>query len=284
MIELLQKYARIETINRVNKYIRCLQERNARINITFDTFNTTEIHGYSGTNVNQGKNLNESVFEVIKQKIQGLRILSESEIFIFLTDKIRQYVTIGKQTKALDRIGQLLDSTTVELFGSVIVYLNTFYSSHIEIWIMGFIEESVNANSCYIGALKRVVTGLRGISDSDINDLFSKAEGPQLFRIFLKEGLNIFGLEPKYVANHKKLIEQIKTDFALEHTFANMSNNNSINKQIPSEDEVRIILNNHVKKNIESFGLNVEEYIIEAMTVIDLIVDSYDSHILPYLV
>lgn len=292
MIELLQKYVRIETINRVKKYIRCLQEREVRVKRTFNTYTATEIHGYSRSNVHLRKNLNESVLEVIKQKIQGMRVISESEIFVFLTDKIREHVTNGKQTKALERIGQLLDSTTIELFGSVIVYLNTFYSSHIEVWIKGFIEESVQANSCHAGALERIITGLRGISDPDINELFSKAEGPQLFRIFLKEGLNIFGLEPKYQANHKRLIEQIKTEFAFAvnnqtnstNTSTNIITNTTTNKQIPSEEDVRIILDNYVKKSIESFGLSVEEHIMEAMTVIDLIIDSYDSHILPYLV
>jgi hypothetical protein len=283
MIELLQKYIRIETINRVNKYIRCLEERKARVRRTFNTFNATEIHGYSRSNVHLRKNLNESVLEVINQKIQGMCVMSESEIFVFLTDKIREHVTIGKQTKALERIGQLLDSTTIELFGSVIVYLNTFYSSHIEVWIKGFIEESVQANSCHAGALERVVTGLRGISDNDINELFLKAEGPQLFRIFLKEGLNIFGLEPKYQANHKRLIEQIKTDFASLNV-TNSNDKSTLNKLIPSEDDVKIILDKYIRTSIESFGLSVEEHIMEAMTVIDLIVDSYESHILPYLV
>lgn len=285
MVELLKKYVRIETINRVNKYIRCLQERKARVARTFNTYTATEIHGYSRSSVHLRKNLNDSVLEVIKQKIQGLRIMSESEIFVFLTDKIREYVTVGKQSKALDRIGELLDSTTIDLFGSVIIYLNQFYPSHIEVWIKGFIEESVQANSCHAGALERVVTGLRGIADIEINELFSKAEGPQLFRIFLKEGLNIFGIEPKYQANQKRLIEQIKTDFAKNnHPLSNYQTNSNINNHTPSEDDVRIILENYVKKSIESFGLSVEEYMAEAMTVIDLIVDSYDSHILPFLV
>ena len=44
------------------------------------------------------------------------------------------------------------------------------------------------------------------------------------------------------------------------------------------EDQLRQILEQYVKENIKSFGLNVDQHFSEALPVIDLIVDSYDTH------
>lgn len=268
MRELIEKYVEFTTINRVKKYIRCLEDRKTRVGNIFRTHIPTEIHSYSASKIHHKKNLNLTVLEAIKKKIQGKQTLTESEILIFLTDTIRHYVSIELQSKALDRVGELLDSSTVELFGTVIVYLKNFDSSHIEIWIKGFIEESINANSCTAGALERIVTGLRGISDPEISNIFAEAEGPQLYKIFLKEGLNIFSQEPKYQTNHKRIINLIKSELG----------NNPC-----SEELVRQILESYVKTNIESFGLDLEKYFEEAIPVIDIIVDSYDTHIINYL-
>ncbi len=70
-------------------------------------------------------------------------------------------------------------------------FLKEFYPDKIDIWIAGFVEESIHAyergtstTSCSKGIEERVLTGIRGISDPTLDRLFSKAEGPQLMKSF----------------------------------------------------------------------------------------------------
>ena len=74
----------------------------------------------------------------------------------------------------------------------VISFIHKFYPDNLQLWVKGFIEESIvayinsiNKISCSKGVKERSITGLRGI-DSDLDSIFAPAEGKLLFVNWLK--------------------------------------------------------------------------------------------------
>ncbi len=72
-------------------------------------------------------------------------------------------------------------------------FIQTFHQDKLELWVKGFVEESITAyssstdsTSCSKGIKERVVTGLRGIEDPALDQLFAQAEGPKLMHKWLQ--------------------------------------------------------------------------------------------------
>ena len=65
---------------------------------------------------------------------------------------------------------------------------------------------SSDLHSCNPGAMMRIVTGLRGVEDPELSELFRRAEGPNLARIFLRNTFNIYHEKPNLIPQYIEML------------------------------------------------------------------------------
>ena len=191
---------------------------------------------------------------------------------------IRHYIPTAQQENAIRLLGEILNTSSVKLFATTLTFLKSFGSSSrrvLETWIQGFLSESVVMHSCNPGALERVVTGLRGINDPQLDKIFSQAEAPQLINIFIKTTFNIFydenDLESKRkaITHAEKLAIELVSRGATEETDSN---------------DIQQLLLNYANSVISSYDANTTRYRNEALSVIEIVVDNYETHLKPYVI
>lgn len=298
----LNKYMPEEVINRLTDHIKKEQERQYRINRTFSQFHATEIHGYSQMvvkdddeekneneenqdhldnndiinnennaipeSIHQRRTLNNAILECITEKIKQFKMLSEDEVLQKMTIIIKKYLPANKHESSFKKIENLLNKESLNQFGSAILFLEKFHNDYTEAWIKGFMGESIDQHSCDAGVLERIVTGLRGINDKELNKIFSKAEAPQLLRVFLREGMNIFSNDIVAKSNVERILQVLVSKGLTKTT---------------KQDKAKEYLENYIKETMKTFGLNPEEHMREADPIIDIIMDCYDTHLLPFI-
>lgn len=219
-------------------------------------------------NIHQRKTINNAVFECIKEKTKKFDPLTEDDIFKKMIRMIKLHLPENKHSASIKKIENLLNSESMSQFGSVIMFLEKYHNDYIETWIKGFIGESIDQHSCDAGVLERIATGLRGIEDNDLNKIFLQAEGPQLLRVFLREGMNIFSNDEISKCNVNRIVKVLK------------SKGLTVNSK---ENEVREYLCEYMKESIIAFGLDPDEYFNNAEPIIDIIMDCYDTHLKPFI-
>lgn len=287
--------------DKITEWLSKERSRQQRINNSFRQYNATEIHGYARTiihdeddavdqntqtvetigqtNIEQTnseqtdaeqlihprKTLNDAILLCIKEKNKGKPVLSEDEVLTCMTNLIKKYLPVADHENSFRRIENLLNGESVGQLGSVIVFLKEFHKDYIETWIKGFMAESIAQNSCVAGVMERIVTGLRGIEDIELNTIFAKAEGPQLFRIFLREGMNIFGNDTVCKKNLERIALMLISKGANEMT---------------SSEVIKTYLEEYVEEKIKGFGLPLNENKRDAACIIELVADCYESHLL----
>eukprot|EP01040_Poterioochromonas_malhamensis_P005131 gene5131-5496_t len=216
--------------------------------------------------VHQRRTLNSAIYEHLKERVGADFSFHQDLVTTELTNLVQQYLPADKQDEAYRRLGEMLNRESVENFGVTLAFLRMYHPSQMGVWITGFLGESIDVHSCTPGAMERIATGLRGIGDEGLDRIFSQAEGPQLFRIFLST-FNIFDARQgtKY---RDKLV-----DILLESHIHPMS----------SLEEVKEALNEYLLRMKEQFGISSTSMKGDLESLVEVIVDVYETDVLPPL-
>lgn len=239
--------------------------------------------------VHRRRTLNTSVLEHIQRRVSTnnnnnnnynndntssrgtMRIFSTvNDVLEEMMRLVEMFVPVTEQERAVRLLGRIVTRNSLPVFSAVLSFLHMFHVGSFEIWVIGFLGEAVLVHSCVAGALERAVTGLRGIDDEELNDIFRQAEGPQLLRIFLKEGLNIFDQQEKSrsESNCRRLVEELTPLGLRSDTRA---------------EDFQGMLERYCRGVVEGYGLDYEENEREVKAVTEIITDCYESHVQPFI-
>ncbi len=144
--------------------------------------------------VRRPNTLNGAVMECIERRVGGIALPME-QITARMSALIDEtFSTTERQTEAMRIVSDGMNERNERILGLTLNFLSDerFPPSAARVWIQGFLVESIVVHSCNPGAMERIVTGLRGVDDPELNRIFTAAEGPNLARIFLMGTFNIY--------------------------------------------------------------------------------------------
>jgi hypothetical protein len=261
---------------------------------------TPEIHSYARSSIghqtrqsnsftlglsHSKTTLNDRIIQCISNRVNG-QYLNFNEIAVMLsqliddmyppnaTDSLEINRNAIKAERILDILRQGLNPTTAKNLGLTLKFLQMFPVESSHIWMIGFLGESVEMHSCIPGAMERMITGLRGIGDAELDEIFSSVEGPQLVRIFLSHTLNIYYNESnpesklKAMKNSKKLASQL------------ISRGVSVTSSVQYAMDV---LRDYAIESISQYRVNYNDYKSDLDCVIEAISDGYTEYLFPYI-
>ena len=112
--------------------------------------------------------------------------------------------------RTVDYFSSFVNKEAATLIAVTLKFLESFSKEAMQIWIIGFIGEAAAEGSCHPGALERILTGLRGIGDSELDAIFSQVESPKLCTMYLSTNFNIFsGSESRKQTNCAALAREL---------------------------------------------------------------------------
>lgn len=164
-----------------------------------------EIHDYANTLVDSASTattgsgfvpvnstLYDAALENITVRMHDQPLIDLEEAQGIINKGIEQHMTPDQQEQATEAVAKMVDARDQQVLQLVISFIHKFYPDNLQLWVKGFIEESIvayinsiNKISCSKGVKERSITGLRGI-DSDLDSIFAPAEGKLLFVNWLK--------------------------------------------------------------------------------------------------
>ena len=283
-IELLQEIAKnINNNSNTELTEEQTRERLRRRNQQHFSRDDPEIHTYSATGIEateiEGRNIannNKSnnrltLNEAIKEYILANTMEATYNIEYInhqLIEMIEMNISDTRlQTEAIQKLSEILNRKSVSIIGRTLTYLqNTHHSDStaMNIWIQGFLGESISMHSCNPGVVERCVTGLRGINDPKLALIFAQAEGPQLARQFLNGTFNIY--EKRNAKNISLIL--FENNITLES----------------SETQIRDVLMNYAINGVTSYNVELKNYLKDIKDVIEIVVDEFHNIMKPYLI
>lgn len=148
----------------------------------------------SATSAPKQIKLIDAVFDYIIASLKNVPLISYSDSQKLIIQAIDTYIPEGQRNlakkAALHRLS--CDINYEQQICLVVTFMKIFHQDKMQQWIEGFVRESIeayinssNPTSCSKGIRERTATGLRGI-DTGLDKIFAQAEGPMLFRNWLK--------------------------------------------------------------------------------------------------
>jgi hypothetical protein len=228
--------------------------------------------------------LNDTVLETIKR-----RIPSHWEPYTHdrIHEVLSQLLTIDgefteqQQERALSYIESFLNGSSSEILGICLQFVESISpqgdNSIQLLWLRGFIGESIAANSCQMGAVERSVTGLRGIGDTALDNLFAQAEGPQLARIYLMSHFNVLHAHiPSATASSSEGMSETEIRATSNaRTLAMELVRRSI-KPNSSDGVVFAALKSYAIEEISRFSVSLDDFMPEIDAVCEAVSESYE--------
>ncbi len=165
-----------------------------------------EIHDYANTIVETSTStkaaiagfapvnptLYDAALENITMRMHDQPLIDLEEAQRLINKGIEEHIASDQQEQATEALDKMVDAKDQQVLQLVISFIHKFYPDNLQLWVKGFIEESIvayinsiNKISCSKGVKERSITGLRGI-DSELDSIFAPAEGKLLFVIWLK--------------------------------------------------------------------------------------------------
>lgn len=286
--------------------LRQAADQSGRQRRLFMSEREVDIHSYAGTAVpvaetgasarpddgRRGRTprntLNDAILANIESRLSALAAEEASRYDIpsmtrELTDLIMlTFSTEAQQREAVGVIGAVLHQSSLSIFARTLTFLKHLHprdasrtSRVINTWMEGFLSESIVMHSCNPGALERVVTGLRGIGDQQLDSIFGQAEGPHLARSFLKGTFNIFFAERDTEERHRAETNARSMSVVLVHRYS-----------ITAESTRAVLMEalvDYARRSLESYGVNVDNYMGDINAIVEMICDSYETHLEPFL-
>jgi hypothetical protein len=222
--------------------------------------------------------LNEAVLDHIYTRVPvslyRQRYESTEAVIHRLGELVDTHIPPAHHSSAMRIIGDLLNEESSRMFGFIIAFLEILREDDAEAthealgaWIQGFLTESIQMHSCNPGAMERAVTGLRGVGDSQLDAIFSQAEGPRLVNLFLRGSFNIFD-EENARRNGPRLAQELVSRNATAATTSN---------------EILQMLTAYATEQVATFGVDPNEHLEEIRVIMEMLSDNYDTHLKSYV-
>lgn len=225
-----------------------------------------DLHTTIRSDRSQRLRLNDAILLHMRQRV-GEVTMSTASIQVEILDIISARLPEAAQDSALRIVGDVLNEQSNAIFAVTLTFIRNFYPQKADVWIHGFISESILVNSCNPGALERVVTGLRGLDDPGLDAIFAQAEAPQLAAMFLIGKFNIFSAESAAM-NAKELAKELVVRGATGETTAG---------------DAAKLLRDYAVAAVEAFGVDPNSFVARIDAIIEMLEDCYDSNLKPFV-
>lgn len=218
----------------------------------------------------------DAVVQNLEQRVGVQNILAPGQVTRIMAELIEEHFPTGAaQTRTLRYVSQDMGDANMRVLGLALQFLRLYHPGATGMWIQGFIGESVAVNSCHAGAMERIITGLRGLDDPELQHIFRRAEGPNLARIFLSGTFNIYqgSGDERGAANARHNATHLATELVRRFITATST-----------EDEVREALGQYAAEGVASYGVEITTIMrgnIDA--VVQTVLDGYEDCLLPYV-
>lgn len=184
---------------------------------------------------------------------------------------------------AIQKLTSGIDHMSQQLLVRVWFYLHERNVAWLDTWLHGFLGEAVAVNSCSPGVAERIVTGLRGLGDTELDAIFAQAEGPLLARMFLNNAFN-FALAntmlPPTMHTARSLANESR-DVALQRRramdLATFLVETGGITTTSSMEQVTAALRRYAEDGVRGFHVNPTQFAQLIEVVVELAVDSYDD-------
>lgn len=307
VFELLQRHATSEAVRRAQEQEARRQRRlELQRRTRGDGHAILEIHQFSGTNVagaaqegdeeesssSGARQPHKSLFDAINEHLESqvqsfesqhpdqvieFRGADEDVISVMLELIEAEYPNNERaQADAVRKLRDGIDSRAIRILELTYKYLSYYHPvSCKSTWLMGFLGEAVQQQSCNPGVVERIITGLRGINDPALDQYFKIAEGPALARAFLSNGMNIIyssESDPSYLSKLQRA-ERLVQDLMDKYPLCPTS----------TPAEVSQYLQRHMSAVIESYGVSLEGFRLSIEAVAEALMDAYEEFLLPHI-
>ena len=223
--------------------------------------------------------VNDAVVHHMERRVGGRSLPDQRTTLSRLAHLVDAYIPAAQRDGALTILSDVFNRSTAHLFALTLSFLDSVHEdgttlgspdSAAGLWIMGFLSESVLVHSCNPGAVERVVTGLRGLNDSQLDAIFSKAEGPALAVMFLKNTLNIFSNEPAISDQAITLGQKNARNLARELHCRGITTHSCFN-------QVKAAIIDYALEEISSYRVDPEHFVDDIEATADVVADSFES-------
>jgi hypothetical protein len=220
-----------------------------------------------------------SVHDAVVQNLQrraGQQALTPAQINQYMGELIEaNFTSQSAQADTMRIVSEGMSDENFRVLGLALQFLHTHHPHALGMWVQGFLAESIAVNSCRAGAMERIITGLRGVEDVELQQIFAQAEGPNLARIFLTGTFNIYFSpgDERSVATAR----QNATHLALVLVDAGVDANTPV-------EEVTRHLGEYARRRVAEYGVRVEgRQAQEIDNVVETVGDGYEDYLLPYV-
>ena len=183
------------------------------------------------------------------------------------------FTTPEEQNRTMQVVSRGMSDENVRVLGLTLQYLDSQHPDAFGLWIQGFLAESVAMNSCQAGAMERILTGLRGVSDGELRQIFTQAEGPHLARLFL----STFNIYP--VSSDARSVTQTQSN---ARTLAEVLYNAGV-RENTEEEQIAQALVEYAQRRIAECGVSVAPLREDIERVVETVCDGYEEYIRPIL-
>jgi hypothetical protein len=193
----------------------------------------------------------------------------------------RLFPSAREREDAIQKLTQGIDNRSQNTLIRVWYFLHQNCPEKIDTWLNGFLGESVMMHSCNPGVAERVVTGLRGIEDPELDAIFAQAEGPFLARMFLNNAFNFaLASTSTYSTTINREIElQSKRAKALAEYLVFQRGINLAS----SMEDIKLGIQSFAEAGVEGCNARLTAFQSTIDVVVDLAVDMYDECVKPFV-
>ncbi len=229
----------------------------------------TAIAGFAPVN----PTLYDAALKNITVRMQDQPLIDFEEAQLIINKGIEEHIASEQQEQATEAVAKMVGAKDQQVLQLVISFIHKFYPDNLQLWVKGFIEESIvayinsiNKISCSKGVKERSITDLRGI-DSELDSIFAPAEGKLLFVNWLKTW------------NLSDVKDEIK------HELAQQLISKSINGESSAEDVAKVF-GEVANEELQKQGLsNSNESKAEIDAYAEFMVEAnYDEMLKPFVI
>lgn len=179
----------------------------------------------------------------------------------------REFPDPAQRADAINRLTNGIDTGSQRTLQLAWHYLCMHHPQSIRVWLQGFLGESISEHSCNPGVAERIMTGLRGVGDADLDRIFAQAEGPLLARNFLNFAFNI------YTSGGARLADELVTRGVVQSM-----------QDVDNQPMISAALVAYARETVSQYQVNMREFEPLIDVVIESTMDSFDPVLRPELV
>ncbi len=235
--------------------------------------------------------LNQLVLQCMERRTGGVAysrdlIVERMSNLIFET-----FHSEEEQTRAVHIVSAGMTEENIRLLGITLSFLESFPPEDVAVWIQGFLVESIVVNSCNPGAMKRIITGLRGIADPELNALFRQSEGPGLARIFLNNAFNIYHVVDTAASDGGAVASSVVAADASTTGDSSSSSSDAVRRAqqlavvlvdrgitlASTQDQIAAALTSYAQESLTEYGVSLAAFERDIRMSVECVTDCYED-------